>query len=137
MRPFALALLLAGCAGGFSDRERLVDAVRDFNNGVRWGRGDVAGTRMVPEEVKRFADREAALADEVEFADYDVTQIDFDQSHEKATVRVEVAWSAKRRGLLERTTVAQSWERRRGEWLLAKQTRVKGARLPLYDEPSR
>ena len=126
------AMLGGSCTTMFSDREKLVMAVREYNDGVRWSRLDQAVGRMVPDSRQRFLDRHAALAEELDITDYDVTRIDVER--ETATVTVEVSWSLKRRGLLERTIVVEDWKRQRGDWVLVKESRLRGAPLTLFDE---
>jgi hypothetical protein len=109
--------------------------VREVNDGVRWNRLEQATAHMAVADRRHFADRHAPLADELEVTDYDVTRIDIDQKHDTATVIVDVSWSMKRRGLLERTVVEEKWALHGGDWMLTRESRLRGSVLPLYDEP--
>ena len=129
----AIATLLAACMGGFAERDLLLDAVREYNDGVRWGRLDQATSHLPIAARQRLTERLATLGDELEFSEYDLGRIDVEG--ERARVRVDVSWLIKRRGLLERTTLEQSWQRKGSSWLLIQENRVAGAPLPLWDEP--
>jgi hypothetical protein len=129
------ALLLCACADQFSRREQLLAVVKEYNDGVRWNRLEQSAIHLAPSDRRHFADRHAPLADELEVTDYDVTRVEIDQKHDTATVVVDVQWSMKRRGLLERTVVEEKWSLHNGDWLLTRESRLRGAALPLYDEP--
>lgn len=131
------ALLLFGCLPGMSKRERLTEAVREFNDGVRWGKYELSVMHLAVADRRRFADRHTALADELEIADYEVQRIDVDSKTDTAEVLVDISWSLKHRGLLERTQVAQKWEERLGQWVMVKEERRSGAPMSLFDERPR
>lgn len=136
MRPVLLASLacaLAGCAGGMlSTRDELKLAIQDFNDGVRWGKVEQSAARLPIEGRAGFAERYAALEDDLEIMDYDVQRVDLDRAAERALVRVDMSWSLKRRGLVERTVVEQDW-RKKGGWMLVSARRLKGSPLPLLE----
>ena len=143
MRGFLLAgaLTLSGCiiGGGYSTRDKVTEAAREYNDGVRWGKYDQAAKHVLRDKRDAFVERHKALEDELEIADYELTQIDIDKSKKptKVTARVDYTWTLKRRGLVEKTTTEQQWEERDGEWVVAREERVKGAPLSLFDEPSK
>jgi hypothetical protein len=133
---------LAGCIAGmgYTTRDRVTAAAREYNEGVRWGRLEQAAAHLERARRAGFVDRHKALEDELEIADYELVSLELDKSDKKlprATARVEYTWSLKRRGLVEKTSTDQRWEERDGEWLLAAEVRVKGAPLSLFDEPPR
>src|SRR5260370_14585633 len=122
-----LALSLAACFTGMTTRDRLSAAVREFNDGVRWKKYESAVMHMAVADRRRFADRHAALDDELDISDYEIQRIDVDSKSDTADVTVDVSWSLKHRGLLERTLVVQKWEAPRGGWLMVKEERLAGA----------
>ena len=65
-----------------------------------------------------------------------MTNLEVDKKKQTATARVEYTWSLKTRGIVEKTTTKQKWERRDSEWVVAGEERVKGAPLVLFDEPA-
>ncbi len=136
---FVPLLLLAGCFGamGYSTIEQVTTAAREYNNDVRWGRYDEAAKHVPPDVRQRFIDRHSSLDDELEIADYELTNIDIDKKKQTADARVEYTWTLRRRGLVEKTTTRQRWERRDGDWVVAREERVKGAPLVLFDEPEK
>lgn len=130
-------LLLTGCMAGmgYSTIDQVTNAAREYNNDVRWGRFDQAA-KHVPSDVRqRFVDKHSNLEDDFEMADYELVNIEIDKKKHTAVARVEYTWSLKTRGILEKTTTRQKWERRDLEWVVASEERVKGAPLVFFDEP--
>src|SRR5262249_51451170 len=95
-------------------------------------------SKHLPGDVRqRFIDRHSSLEDELEIADYELASIEVDKKKQVATARVDYTWSLKTRGLVEKTTTKQHWERHDSDWLLASEERVKGTPLAFFAEPAR
>lgn len=142
-----LALLAAAAIGlvavsgcfGYSTRDRVTFAAREYNEDVRWGRYDQAVSHIPQDRRERFLDQHKNFEDELEIADYDLTGIDIDQSGKrpKVTAHVDYTWTLKSTGLVEKTSTVQTWEEQGGVWVLAHEERVRGRPLALFDEPAR
>jgi hypothetical protein len=128
---------LTGCmaGAGYSLKDKITEAAQEYNDGVRWGQIDQAVQHIPSDRRARFVEQHNALEDELEIADCEMVHLEIDSKHEKGTARVEYVWSLKRRGLVEKTATDQVWVRKNGDWLMEKETRVKGAPLTLFDEP--
>jgi hypothetical protein len=139
MRLLALALLSSGCmaGAGYSLRDRITEAAREYNDGVRWGRLEQAALHVPSDRRERFITRHAQLEDDLEIADCEMVHLEIDGKKERGTARVEYIWSLKRRGLVEKTATEQTWVRKDGEWVVDAEVRVKGAPLVLFDEPKK
>src|SRR5688572_33416446 len=102
MKRALFAMVLAGCidGAGYTTRDRVTLALRDYNEGVRWNQLDKAGN-FVPKDARdRFFEKHKAIEDELELADYEMTRLDVIKGKKnRATARVEYQWSLKRRGL--------------------------------------
>ncbi len=123
----------AGCAGSIlSSRDELKLAIQDFNEGVRWGKVEQSAARLPVDLRAGFAERYAGLEDDLEIMDYDVQRIDWDRAADRALVRVDMQWSLKRRGLVERTIVEEEWLKK-GGWVLVAAKRLKGSPLPVFE----
>jgi hypothetical protein len=136
----ALTVFCGGCiiGAGYSTRDRVTQAAREYNDDVRWGRYEQAKKHVPNDYRKQFVDRHKALDDDLEIADYEMVALEIDKSDKKktkVTAQVEYTWSLKRRGLVEKTSTKQLWEEHDGEWVMAREERVKGAPLTLFDEP--
>ena len=128
-------VLLGGCSTGmFTDRDRLKMALEEFNDGIRWNKVESSCGHLPVAARKAFAEKYASYAGEIEFMDYEVQRIEWDRSKMTADVRVEISWAAKRRGILERSVILESFQEVRGGWLINKLTTKSGAPLPLIDE---
>jgi hypothetical protein len=140
MAAVALAALAsAGCmlGDGYSARDRVTNAARDYNDGVRWGRYDRAVQHVTPERRQRFIERHKGLEDELEFDDCEVVDLDVDTKNKtRATAHVEYVWTLKREGLLRKTATEQVWVEKGGRWVVDSETRTKGSPLSLFDEPT-
>jgi hypothetical protein len=114
------------------------DLLRDarmFNDDFRWGRWDILGQSMTPEENALFQERKNLVDDNLVLADYEVTSIKFLQSSQAATVDVKLEWYKKNDPIVRQATLQQRWEFRGGRWMMIKQRRVRGDRFPLVPEP--
>ncbi len=140
-RSFALgAWLLAVLCGCFTPvQRREEDLTRDarmWNDEFRWGRWDMLGQSMPPEENALFQARRNLVDTDLVMADYEVLAIKFLQNSEAATVDVRLEWYTKREPTVRQATLQQRWERRNGRWMMIKQRRVRGDRFPLVPEPA-
>jgi len=138
---FCAVFSLGGCmvGMGYSARDKVTEAAREYNDGVRWGKYDQAAKHVVADRRKQFVDRHKALDEELEIADYEVAVGEIDKSDRKkykSTARVDYTWTLRSQGLVKKTTTQQFWEERDGEWVVAREERVKGAPLTLFDEPA-
>jgi hypothetical protein len=136
-----VALLVSGCiaGAGYSTRDRVTLVAREYTDGVRWGKLEQASAHLPADKRHRFFDRLKAVEDELEIADYELISLDVDKHDKKmnrATARVDYTWALKSRGLIEKTSTEQLWEERDGDWVLAAETRVRGAPLSIFDEPA-
>ena len=134
----ALASLTA-CIGalGYSTMDQITTAAREYNEDVRWGRYDKAAKHVPADTRQRFIDKHANLDDDLEIADFEMSSVEVDKKKQTATARIDYTWSLKTRGIVEKTTTKQKWERKDSEWILASEERVKGAPLVLFEEPMR
>jgi hypothetical protein len=130
-----LALLLAGCfAEGYSMKDRVTEAARRFNDGVRWNKLDQSVTYLPKDDQQIFLERMSALEDELEFAESEMVRLDVDKKRERATTRMSYSWMLKRRGLMEKTSTEQTWVEKEGKWTMVREVRLSGSPLPLWKE---
>jgi hypothetical protein len=135
-----LALVpLTACfaALGYSSLDQLATAAREYNEDVRWGRYDKAAKHVPTDIRQRFIDKHANLEEDLEIADFEMSGIELDKKKQTATARVDYTWSLKTRGIVEKTTTKQKWEKKDSDWILASEERLKGAPLVLFEEPKR
>ena len=134
------ALLVVGALGCLTPTQRrednLVREARTFNDDFRWGRWDILGQSMTPEENALFQARKDLVDADLVSVDYEVTSIRFLQNSEAATVGVHIEWYKKSDPSVRQTTLEQRWELRAGRWMMIKQRRVRGDRFPLVPEPA-
>ena len=137
MRCVPFILVLSGCVTGmgYSTLDQVTNAAREYNNDVRWGRFAEAAKHRRSDERQRFFERHSSLENDLEIADYELVSIEIDRKKQSAAARVDYTWVLKSRGIVEKTTTRQTWERRDSEWVVAAEERVKGAPLVLFDEP--
>ncbi len=137
MRNFVcLALVLcAGCfAEGYSMKDRVTEASKKFTSGVRWNRPEDSVQYLPKDEQHAFVDRMSAMEDELEFADAEMTQLDCDKKHDRATARMTYTWMLKRHAIIEKTSTEQTWVEKSGKWVMIHEVRLRGAPLPLWKE---
>lgn len=135
--PLLLAASAIGCMTPTQRREDdLLRDARMFNDDFRWGRWDILGQSMTPEENALFQARKNLIDDNLVLADYEVTSVKFLQISQAATVDVKLEWYKKNDPIVRQATLQQRWEYRGGRWMMIKQRRVRGDRFPLVPEPS-
>ena len=132
-------LLLTGCLSGmgYSTADQVLNAAREYNQDVRWGRYDQAADHIPKGDRERYVERRTALDDNLEIADFELVNIVIDKKKSTAVARVEYTWTLKDQGIVKKTTTKQSWEKQGQAWVVAKETRVKGSPLVLFDEPAK
>jgi hypothetical protein len=140
-RRLALSLVLVasalGCMSPTQRREDdLMQNARIWNDDFRWGRWDIVGQSMTPEENKLFQKRKNLVDEDLVIVDYEVTAIHFLEHSQAATVDVKMQWYKKAEEIVRHVTLQQRWERRGGRWMMIKQRRVRGDRFPLVPEPA-
>ncbi len=135
-----LAMLLAGTVGcltaGQRREEDLMLNARMWNDDFRWGRWEIVGQAMTPEENELFQERRRLVDEDLVIADYEVTSIRFLQQSRAATVDVKLEWYRKTEPSIRRASLQQRWEHRAGRWMMIRQRRVRGDRFPLVSEPA-
>ena len=138
-RTVATALLAATALGCMTPGQRreddLIRDARMFNDDFRWGRWEVLGQSMTPEENTLFQARKNLVDTDLVIVDYEVVGVRFMNKSEAATVDVKLEWYKKSNPSVHQATLEQRWERRGGRWLMIKQRRARGDRFPLVPEP--
>jgi hypothetical protein len=135
-------LAWTACAAGLnvSTKERASLAIREYVEGIRWGRLPDAAQYLDEERKARLFDQGKLLEEELEIADAEVVAMQIDRQDPKRTkiiARVDYVWSLKRRGIVEKTTTRQVWTDHGISFQLLEETRIGGSPLTLFDEPVR
>ncbi len=134
----ALLLAAAGCVTPTQRREEdLMLNARMWNDDFRWGRWDIVGQSMTPDENELFQERRREVDEDLVIVDYEVTSVRFLQQSQAATVEVNLEWYRKTDPSVRRAALQQRWEHRNGRWMMIKQRRIRGDRFPLVPEPAR
>ncbi|HUQ05184.1 MAG TPA: hypothetical protein VM261_21925 [Kofleriaceae bacterium] len=122
-----LSILLAGC-GATPRGETLMDAVRTYNDGVRWERFTAAAGRVPSRERDQFLDEREELAEDLRISDYEVVRVK--DKGESADVQVKLTWYKDSEGTVRETWARQAWERHGKAWRIVEESRVRGAEMP-------
>lgn len=128
-----LGLMLAACHPPKSG-DTLGDSVRSYNDGVRWGRYEVAAVHVPAKERSQFVDDADQRAKDLKITDYEVVKVD--QTGDRvAQVQVKVSWYKDSEGTLRETQAMQTWERHGKTWLIVDEARLRGTEMPGLREP--
>lgn len=128
-------LCLSGCLAA-SSRDRLMEAVQDYNEAVRWGRQGVAAGYVGSEVRDGLGIHQGAYRGDLQIADYELVRVDLADDKTHAAVWVEVTWLLRSDGLIRQTAFEQRWEQEGGRWSLTQERRVGGVPLPKPQEPT-
>ena len=132
----ALLFCALGCMTPTQRRQDdLMHDARMWNDDFRWGRWEIVGQSLLPEENALFQERKNLVGDDLVIADYEVTGVRFLEGSRGATVDVTLEWYKKSDPTVRQSTLQQRWEQGAGRWMMVKQRRVRGARFPLVPEP--
>ena len=128
-RSFAMLVVLSAAACGAAPHgETLMDAVRTYNDGVRWSRFAAAARQVPARQREEFLDEREELAEDLRITDYEVVRVK--EKGETADVQVKVTWYKDSEGTVRDTWAKQAWERRGKAWRIVGEARVRGAEMP-------
>jgi len=133
MRTILLCLVLAACHPPKSG-DTLGDSVRQYNDGVRWGRYEVAAIHVPAKERSSWVDESDERAKDLKITDYEVVTV-VQKGERVAEVQVKVSWYRDSEGTLRETQAKQTWERHGKTWLIVDEARIRGKEMPGLREP--
>ena len=133
MKAIMLALALGAC-GAAQAPEPLGEAVRSYNDGVRWERFAVAASHVPPTQRSTFVDEADERAKDLKITDYEIVRVD-QTSDRVAVVQVKMSWYRDSEGSLKETQAIQTWERHGKTWLMVDEVRLRGKEMLGLREP--
>jgi hypothetical protein len=133
MKALLFIVLLSAC-GAAREPETITEAVRSFNEGIRWERWEIAAVHVPPPQRSQFIDDNDTRAKDLKITDYDVVKVDQKGSKE-AQVQIKVSWYKESEGTLHETQALQTWEKHGRGWLMVDEKRVRGTEMPGLPEP--
>src|SRR6476659_9312040 len=128
MKTLLFAMVLAGC-GGMQQPEPLTEAVRSYNDGVRWERFEIAAVHVPPKQRSAFVDGADQRAHDLKITDYDVVKVE-PRGEKEARVQIKMSWYKESEGTVHETQAVQTWEKHGKGWLMVDETRVRGPEMP-------
>lgn len=128
-----LAAMLGGC-GAAQQPEPLSDAVRSYNDGMRWERFEIAAVHVPPKQRSQFVDDSDERAHDVKITDYDIVKVD-QRGAKEARVEIKMSWYKESEGTLHETHAMQTWEKHGKGWLMVDESRARGPEMPGLPEP--
>ncbi|MFH1130548.1 MAG: hypothetical protein V1754_04390 [Pseudomonadota bacterium] len=129
-----VALLAVGAACSGPRKESLIESLREYNDGVRWGRTDWSIDYLPKEKQAPLLNRWATLSD-LRITGYIFTSLQMEGS-ERAVATVQINWYSQSQMRVHSSVVQQVWVWVKGEkWQLKDQRWVSGAPFPLLDSP--
>ncbi|HET9993717.1 MAG TPA: hypothetical protein VFQ65_34505 [Kofleriaceae bacterium] len=134
MKRLAMMLVLAACGAAPRAGDTLVDSIRAYNDGVRWGRFEVAAIHIPAKERSQFVDDNDERAKDLKITQYDVVNVD-QKGDREAKVHIKMEWYSDREGTVHETHAVQTWERRGKDWIMVDEARLKGTEMPGLPEP--
>jgi len=128
VRMAMLVTLVAAC-GAAPKGQTLMDAVRNYNDGVRWSRFTAAASAVPARERDEFLDEREELAEDLRITDYEVVRVK-DKGADAADVQVKLTWYKDSEGTVRDTWAKQAWERHGHAWRIVGEAHVRGADMP-------
>jgi hypothetical protein len=136
MKKLALAIMVLSACGGMAakDGDTLADSVRQYNDGVRWSRFEVAADHIPPKQRPQWVDDWDQRAKDLKITDYEIVKVEA-KSRREAKVQVKVEWYKDSEGKVHETHALQTWERHGKIWLIVDEARLRGTEMPGLQEP--
>ena len=129
-------LLLWASCGGVQPAEPLSDAVRAYNDALRWQRFDSAAARVTATDRDAFLDVRDQLHEDLRINNYEVIRVRFDGEESRARVHVKVTWHLDSQGIVHDTHTVQTWHREGSHWFLIRENHLRGEPMPGVEEGS-
>jgi len=130
MRAMLITVLMFGCGAAQVRAENdLPESIRQFNDGVRWGRFEVAASSLPPAQRAQFVDDMDERANDLKITDYDVVKVDPKGTRE-AHVQIKLSWYKASEGTVHETHALQTWERHGKAWMMVDESRLRGPEMP-------
>jgi hypothetical protein len=128
----ALAAFAAstGCGAAQREPEPLDQAVRVYNDGLRWQRFDDAASRLPSDRRDDFLDERDQLHDDLRISEYDVIRVRYDDKQRRAKVQVKYTWYLESRGVVHETHTVQTWHRGDEIWVMRGERYLRGEAMP-------
>jgi hypothetical protein len=121
---------LGGCGAAQREPEPLDQAVRVYNEGLRWQRFDEAASRLPADRRDDFLDQRDQLHDDLRISDYDVIRVRYDGKQRRARVQVKYTWYLESRGVVHETHAVQTWHRGAEIWVMRGERHLRGETMP-------
>ena len=130
-----LLAVLAGCGGSASQRADLIADLRGYGDGIRWRDFNAAALRVPPAKREAFMDDHEQLEDDLRVADWELRRLQYDTTRNHAEVHIEWTWLLDSRGIVHNTISRQLWSRYGKQWIMMREERLRGDRMPGMAEP--
>jgi hypothetical protein len=130
----ALATAASACAGGQRPEDTVNEAVRVYNEDLRWGRYESAALRLASKHRSDRVDEWDAHSKDLKITDFEIVRID-PRGPEAARAQVKVSWYLESEQILRETSAVEQWERKGRNWMLVDEQRLRGHEMPGLPEP--
>ena len=127
--------LVLGCAGAQAV-EPLPQAVRGYNDAVRWQRFTAAAAHLDPARRDDFLDARDQLHEDLRINDFEVIRVRLDRDGVRARVHIKTTWHLDSEGIVRDTHTVQTWHRAGKQWLLIRETHLRGEPMPGVEKPA-
>jgi hypothetical protein len=135
MRAIVIIALCIACgAAQVRPEHNLTESVRQFNDGVRWGRFASAANSIPPTQRTQFVDEMDERADDLKITDYEVVSVQ-PRGAGAARVQIKLSWYRASKGTVHETHAVQTWERHGKAWWMVDEARLRGAEMPGLADP--
>lgn len=124
------AMAAAGCGAAQREPEPLDQAVRVYNDGLRWERFDEAASRLPADRRDDFLDERDQLHDDLRISDYETIRVRFDGKQRRARVQVKYTWYLESRGVGLVHHAVQTWHRGDEIWVMRGERHLRGETMP-------
>lgn len=103
-----LCLMVSGCLMSSMRKESLMEALQEYNRGVRWGRVDWMSEHVPKDKQEAYARRQLAT-NGLQITSCDVEAVDLQNNSKRALVTVRIEWYLINHGRLHTSLIQQTW----------------------------
>jgi len=115
------------CAGGYTNEEKLIDAINMYNEGMKWGKMDDMLLYIPKDEHERFFEKHKDWGRDISISGYQVVRQAYDKEKEIAIVQIRISWFRVDEQVLKSTVFQHKWEKDdKDRWMITEETVVEG-----------
>ncbi len=128
------ASVLSACGASQRPQDTVGEAVRIYNDNVRWERFETAALRIPVKQRSERVDEWDERSKDLKVTEFEIVRID-PRGRDAARAQVKISWYLESEQILRETSAVETWEKKGRDWMLVDEERLRGHEMPGLPEP--